>query len=162
MNEAPEKTFAGRCADLIRRFGTDFEGEAVATWTLLKRLLASRNLTFTDLGNDLESLATGGVAEEERNRIYDAAYAEGIADERRKHVEAEAEAQAVFGLKPDGSTDWEAIALYCQREKTRFESRHYDFVDRMAAKSVWGQDPSPREGKYLLSLFRGIGGRMSP
>ena len=101
---APEtKSFESRIADLIRRFGTDFEGEAVAVWRALKRLLASRGVTFTDLGDAIEKLATGGLLQAEMDRIFAAAYAKGVVDEARKH----AETQAVFGLRPNGEPDWE-------------------------------------------------------
>jgi hypothetical protein len=107
MTAPTAKPFECRVADLIRRLGTDFEGEAVAAWSALKRLLASHNVTFTDFGDAVEKLATGGLEEAEMKRIFDAGRAQGAADAERKH----AEAGALFGRRPDGSTDWEAIAL---------------------------------------------------
>jgi hypothetical protein len=152
-----EKPFESKLADLVRRFGTDFEGEVIAVWAALGRLLASRNVTFTDLGDEVEKLATGGLEEAELRRVFDAGYAKGAADAERKH----AEAQAVFGLRPDGSPDWEAIALHCQRHKDRIEVKHHQFLDDMASRLSWGREPSDKQGKYLLSLFRGVGGRMT-
>jgi hypothetical protein len=156
MTAPAEKSFETRVADLVRRFGTDFEGEAIAVWRALKRLLASRDVTFTDLGGAIEKLATGGLEEEAMGRIFDAGRAKGAEDEARKHDEA----QAVFGLNPDGSTDWEAIALHCQRHKNLIEAKHHEFVDDMSSRLTWGREPSEKQGKYLLSLFRGIGGRI--
>ena len=72
MSATSEKPFETRIADLIRRFGSDFEGEIVATWRALKRLLASRDVNFTDLGDAVEKLATGGLAEAEMKRVFDA------------------------------------------------------------------------------------------
>lgn len=155
MTAPSEKSFESRIANLVRRLGTDFEGEAVATWTILKRLLASRNVTFTDLGDAVEKLATGGLEVEAMSRIFNAGHAQGVKEAERKH----AEAQAVFGLNPDGSTDWEAIALHCQRQKHLIEAKHHEFVDDMASRLTW-REPTEKQGKYLLSIFRQIGGRI--
>jgi hypothetical protein len=152
-----EKTYEQRLADLIRRLGTDHDGEAIATVHALKRSLASRGLTFTDLGDGVEKLATGGLEEAQLKRVFDAGYHKGIEDAEHKH----AVAQAVYGLRSDGSTDWEAIALYCQRQKHRIEAKSHQFVDDMASRMTWGREPIGRQGPYLLSLFRQIGGRIS-
>jgi hypothetical protein len=152
-----EKTFENRIADLVRRFGTDFEGEVIAAWNALKRLLASRNVTFTDLGDAIERLATGGLEEAEMKRVFDAGYEKGVEDTKRKF----AVEKAVFGQRPDGSTDWEAIALHCQREKGRIRPESHEFVDDMASRMTWGREPSEKQAKYLLSIFRQIGGRIA-
>jgi hypothetical protein len=156
MSAVVEKSFETRIADLIRKFGTDFEAEAIATWRALKRLLGANDVTFTDLGNGIEKLATGGLEEAEMKRLFDAGYQKGVADTKRE----QAEAQAVFGLRPDGSPDWEAMALHCQREKSRIDAKHHQFLDDMAGRLVWRSEPTEKQGKYLLSLFRGIGGRL--
>jgi hypothetical protein len=154
---APAQTFETKIANLIRMLGTDHEGEAVATWHALKRLLATRDVTFTDLGNGIESLATGDLKKAEMERLFKAGYAKGVEDEARKRI-----AQgAVHGQRADGSTDWEAIALYCQREKARLEAKHHQFVDDMASRMAWGREPTERQGIYLVSLFRKLGGRMN-
>jgi hypothetical protein len=119
-------------------------------------MLASREVTFTDLGDGVEKLATGGLTEEAMKRVFDAGRAQGVEDEAHK----QAEAQAVYGLCSDGSTDWEAIALHCQRQRHLIETKHHEFIDDMASRSTWGREPSERQGKYLLSLFRRIGGRI--
>ena len=72
------------------------------------------------------------------------------------------EGEAVFGRRFDGSTDWEAIALHVQREKQRLEPKHHQFVDDMASRMTGGgREPTERQGTYLLSLFRKIGGRIA-
>lgn len=154
MNERPFET---RLADLIRRLGTEFEGEAIATWRALGRLLATQNVGFTDLGNAVEELATGGLAKAEMQRLYDAGFEKGLIEAGRKQTEE----QAVYGQRPDGSTDWEAISLFCQREKSRLDAKHGVFVDDLAARMTWGREPTEKQGKYLLSLFRQLGGRIA-
>ena len=150
------KSFETRIADFVRLFGSDSEGEALAALSALKRLLKTHAVTFTDLGNAIEKLATGGLAHDQMQRLFDAGYQKGLEDATRKQVEAE----GVLGLRPDGSPDWERIALYCQREKGRLDAKHHRFVDDMAARMVWGREPTEKQGKYLLSLFRQLGGRV--
>ena len=89
-------------------------------------------------------------------RVFDAGFAKGRLETERKQMEG----QAVYGQRPDGSTDWEAIALHCQREKGRLESKHHQFVDDMASRMTWEREPTERQGKYLISMFRQLGGRM--
>ena len=150
-------TYEQRIADLIRRLGSEYEGEIVATARALKRLLESRGVSFTDLGDGIEKLASGGLTQAAMEQIRDASYAKGIADTERKYAEAE----GVYGLRPDGTTDWEAVALACQRRKDRIETKHHQFVDDMASRMTWGREPaSDKQGKYLLSIFRQIGGRV--
>ena len=156
MTGATEKPFEAKLGNLIRMLGTEHEGEVIATWSALRRLLASRSVTFTDLGDAVERLATGGLEEAEMQRVFAAGEAEGARKERRLHTEAE----AAFGKRADGSTDWEAIALYCQREKAHVDARHHEFIDDMASRMTWGREPTPKQGTYLVSLFRQLGGRM--
>jgi hypothetical protein len=155
------KSLETKIADLIRMLGTDSEAEAMNAWRLLGRLLASNNASFTDLGNAVEKLATGGLEEAAMQRVFDAGdaqgYARGVAEIRREH----AQAQAVFGLHPNGSPNWEAMALYCQREKARLKPGCHEFVDKMASNMAWGREPTEGQGRFILSLFREIGGRLS-
>jgi hypothetical protein len=154
---AQTKIYEEKIADLVRRLGTDHEPEAVTVVRMLKRLLASQNVTFTDLGDAIEKLANGGLTQSAMEQIRDAGYAKGLADAEQKH----AEAQSVYGLRPDGSTDWEAVALYCQRQKHRIEAAKHQFVDDMAARMSWGREPIGKQGPYLLSIFRQVGGRVA-
>jgi hypothetical protein len=154
---AAAKPFETRIADLVRRFGTEHEGEAIATWRALGRLLASRDISFTDLGDGIEKLVTGGLAKAQMEQLFDAGYQKGAEDEARKHLVEE----TVFGRRPDGTQDWEAIALFCQRAKARLETKHHQFIDDMASRMTWGREPSDRQGIYLLSLFRQLGGRVT-
>jgi hypothetical protein len=156
MTSAAEKPFETKLAHLIRMLGTEHEGEAIGAWGALRRLLASRGVTFTDLGDAVERLATGGLEEAEMKRLFEAGRAEGARDAKRAHAESE----AVFGKHADGSADWEAIALHCQREKVRIDPRHHQFLDDMASRMAWGREPTEKQGNYLLSIFRKIGGRM--
>ena len=154
---APQtKTYEQKLADVIRRLASDQDGEVIASVGALKRMLASRNADLNDLASSVERLATGGLEEAEMNRLFDAGYEKGLADSRRK----QAEVLTVYGQRLDGSWDWEAMALYCQREKARIDAKHRQFIDDMAGRLAWGGEPTPKQGTYLLSLFRQLGGRM--
>jgi hypothetical protein len=152
------KSFETKIADLVRLLGSDSEGEVLNTYRALKRLLATQDVTFTDLGNAYEKLATGGLAEAHMQRLFDAGYQKGLTDATRQ----QAEEQAVYGQRPDGSFDWQAIALFCQREKERLrEDRQRTFVDDMAGRLSWpGREPTPAQANWLLALFRQLGGRI--
>ena len=154
-----EKPFETKLAHLIRMLGTEHEGEAIAAWGALRRLLASRNVTFTDLGDAVEKLATGGLEEAEMKRLYEAGRAAGARDAKRTLAEAE----VAFGKRADGSTDWEAVALYCQREKARLRSEaERTFVDDMAARlSFPGREPTEKQATWLIAIFRQLGGRIA-
>jgi hypothetical protein len=61
----------------------------------------------------------------------------------------------------DGKPPWDAVALYLQRNKSRLDSKHHDFVDDMAARTAWGREPTPKQHRYLFSLFFKLGGRIT-
>jgi hypothetical protein len=113
------KPFETRIADLVRRLGTDHEGEAVATGRALKRLLATRDVSFTDLGDGIEKLATGGLEEAEMKRVFDAGYQKGVEDTERKRMTEE----AVLGRRFDGSTDGKRLRSTASARKTASKPR---------------------------------------
>jgi hypothetical protein len=91
-------------------------------------------------------------------RIFDAGYAKGRGDGTREQFAAD----GVFGLRPDGSHDWERIALYCQRESARLRPQEKQFVDDMAARmSFPDREPTQRQSAWLLAIFRKLGGRLT-
>jgi hypothetical protein len=103
-----EKSYETKLADLIRQFGTKFEGEAIATWRALGRLLAARNVGFTDLGDAVEKLATGGLEEAEMKRLFDAGFAEGLIEAERKLAEEQAFTASIRTAPPTG---WDRALL---------------------------------------------------
>ena len=152
------KSFETRIADLVRLLGSDSEGEVLAAHAALKRLLASHDVSFTDLGNGIEKLATGGLEQAELERVFEAGRAKGLFEAGRQ----QAEELAVYGQRLDGSYDWLAIALFCQRENTRLRGDvERKFVNDMAAcMSFLGREPREKQAVWLLAIFRRLGGRM--
>jgi hypothetical protein len=145
-----------KLARLLRRLGPGTtDGEIVATVYAMRSLLDKNGADFHDLTARIETPASG-LHLEEMEELYSVAYAQAKQDLQQKR----AKALAACGMRADGSQDWEAIAVYCQRRKTRLLPKHHEFIDDMAASMTWGREPSERQGKYLLSLFRQIGGKM--
>jgi hypothetical protein len=48
------------------------------------------------------------------------------------------------------------MAMYCQQHLRRLDSKHHEFIDKMASTTVY-REPTEKQGKYLLSLFIGLG-----
>jgi hypothetical protein len=71
-------------ADLIRRLGTNHDGEIVATVHALKRVLKAA-------GRDLHKLADGvakngsGLSETEMRKLYDAGFEAGLQEGESRH-----------------------------------------------------------------------------
>jgi hypothetical protein len=61
----------------------------------------------------------------------------------------------------DGKPTWEAVALSVQRNKHRLHPRTHEFIDKVAAQTVWGDEPTERMHKYLHSLFYQLGGKIT-
>jgi hypothetical protein len=155
---AESKTYEQRLAGLVRMLGSDSEGEVLATHGALRRHLASRGVSFTDLGDAIEKLATGGLEQAELERVFEAGRAKGLSEAGRQ----QAEELAVYGQRLDGSYDWLAIALFCQRENTRLRGDvERTFVNDMAARMSFPErEPTEKQAVWLLAIFRRLGGRM--
>jgi hypothetical protein len=156
--DAVSGTLEAKLAKLIRMLGTEHEGEALVAWRKLGNLLAANSASFTELGDAVEKLANGGLEEGAMKRVFDAGYQKGLLEAERRHTEDE----AVFGKRPDGSYDWLAMALYCQRNPNRLKNDwERGFVNDMAARLSAGRDPTAGQVPYLLAAFRRLGGRIS-
>jgi hypothetical protein len=143
------KSLEERIADLVRHFGTDSEGEAIATWRALGRLLAANNVNFTDLGDAILKLADGGLERAAMERILEAGRREGAETTRRKH----AETLAAVGLNPDGSVDAAGIVAHLQRNAHLLRDKDRTVVEDMTQRlRVWGGLHRGSAG-YLFSIF---------
>jgi hypothetical protein len=82
-------------------------------------------------------------------------YIEGV-----KAAEARQHGTGAF-RNTDGQLEWTEVALFVQREKQRLPVRHHEFIDDMAARTVYGREPTPNQHRYLHSLFYKLGGKMT-
>jgi hypothetical protein len=156
---AHKKTLEERIADVIRLLASDKDGDIIAAAHALKRVLASA-------GTDIHGLAYGieNLGKAEKKAAEKAA--EMLAQERRKvwdaavqHTENRLHGADDF-ISADGKPTWQSVALYCQRNKRRLDAKHHDFIDKVAAQTVYGREPTEKMHKYLFSLFLRLGGRI--
>jgi hypothetical protein len=148
-----------KLGDVIRLLTSDNEGEIVATVCALRRILESCDADLHALADYVEN---AGLTEDDKEKIrveIENAHAFGYAEGVRA---AEAKQNGVDAFRnADGSLDWTQVALFVQREKQRLPSTHHDFIDDMAARTVYGREPTPKQHKYLHSLFFKLGGKIT-
>ena len=134
---AEKKTFEQKIADRIRMLASDKPGDVVAAANALKRILASAGIDINDLARAIENLnpeAQAKVQNAKMKQIWDAAV---------QHTENRLHGADDF-RSTDGKPTWQAVALYCQRNKHRLDTRHHDFIDKVAAQTVYGHEPTER------------------
>jgi hypothetical protein len=96
-----------------------------------------------------------GSSDEQLQKVWDAAYARGVQDtENRQHGIDDF-------IGTDGKPTWEGVALFVRRNKHRLDPRHHEFIDDMAGRTAWEEEPTERQHKYLHSLFFKLGGKIT-
>src|SRR5262249_29919485 len=160
MTFVPNQDAAHRIANVIRRLLSTSDGEIVATVYALRRALESVNSDIHALALYIEN--GGGLTDTDKQKIRAeienaraVGYAEGV-----KAAEAKQHGTGAF-RNTDGKLEWTEVALYCQREKGRLPSRHHEFIDDMASRTVYGREPTPKQHQYLHSLFYKLGGKIT-
>lgn len=144
---------AKRVATIVRKMGSNFEGEATGAVFALRRLLPEEGLTFGDIAIAIENC--DGRIEQLKYSDTDAEaiYTRGVEKGR-----AEADVGPAEYFEPDGTPKWPEIAMFCQRKGERLREAERDFVDDMAGSTMW-RTPTEKQGKWLLSIFIKLGGR---
>jgi hypothetical protein len=150
-----------KIAKLIRRLSSPSDGAIVATVYALRRVLEADGSDLHTFANHVEKpngkhTPNGKhIPEEEMQRIFDAGYAAGVqATENRQHGSDDF-------CGTDGKPTWEAVALFLQRNKGRLDPKHHEFIDKVAARTAWGDEPTERMHKYMHSLFYQLGGKIA-
>ena len=146
-----------RIGDLIRRLSTTSEGEIIAVVYALRRTLESHGADVHALAEHVEN-AKGGLSDVDKEAIRAEienaraiAYAEGV-----KAAEAKQHGTGAF-RNTDGSIEWSEVALFLQREKHRLPTKHHEFIDDMASRTVYGREPTPKQHQYLSQSVFQIG-----
>jgi hypothetical protein len=154
----PFDAFANRLAACVRLLASDRGGEVAAALASIQRMLTS--------GIDLHAIAerietppglNESTKQEIRRAVEDArasGYAEGIKAAENKQHGADA-------FRSTGSAEWIRVALFVQREKHRLPPQHHQFVDDMAARTMWEREPTEKQHRYLHSLFLKLGGKIT-
>ena len=152
---------AAKLGKPIRLLASTSQGEAFAALCAIARLLEAYRLTFHELAEHVEN-GGGGLSEADKQKISAAiesarieGYAEGV-----KAAESKQHGTGAF-RNTDGALEWTEVARYCQREKQRLPTKHHEFIDDMASRTVYGREPTPKQHQYLHSLFFKLGGKIT-
>src|SRR5262245_43568524 len=140
-----------KLANYIRLLGSNRAGEVVAA---ANALIAELKKHGEDLHDMAERRANPKLSEVEMRKIYDAGLEAGI-----RKAEAAQIGDGDF-RSIDGTPPWEEIATWLQRyddQHNRLGERERDFVNDMAALTLW-RTPSERQARWLLGIFRKMGG----
>lgn len=141
-----------RVGDVICRLASTSDGEIIATVLALQRLLEAHGVDMNGSGGLSDAIKEMVRAEVEQ--AFNEGFAEGI-----KVAEAKQHGTGAF-RSTDGTLEWGEVALFMQREMHRLLSRHHEFIDNMASRTVYGREPTPRQHQYLHSLFHKLGGEI--
>jgi hypothetical protein len=145
-----------KLGDVIRRLSSENDGEAIAAVHAMRRILKEHRVDMHDLAAHVENPANGNaLTEAEMKKIYEAGFASGVQVTENKHHGA-----ADF-INTDGKPNWDAVAVFLQRNKHRLDPKHHEFIDDMASRTVWGREPTEKQHKYLHSLFFKLGGKIT-
>jgi hypothetical protein len=148
---ARKKTLEEKIASIVRLLASDKDGDIIAAAHALQRTLESAGTDINGLAHGIENLGRNAeVSKDRMKQIWDAAV---------QHTENRLHGADDF-ISADGKPRWEAVALYCQRNKQRLDAKHHDFIDKVAAQTVYGREPTERMHKYLFSLFLRLGGKI--
>jgi hypothetical protein len=152
---APREGRGSKLGNLIRRLGSNNDGELVATVHAMWRVLGSVGADFHAWAEHTEKPNGSGLNEAEARKIFNTGYAMGVQDTENKQ-------HGVNDFRSiDGKPEWSDVALFLQRNKARLDAKHHEFVDDMASRTVWGREPTERQHKYLHSLFFKLGGKIT-
>jgi hypothetical protein len=151
----PRDRQGSKLGNLIRRLSSSDEKDIVATVYAIQRVLKSVDTDVHAWAEHTEKPTNGSLSKAEMQKLYDAGYAAGVqATENMQHGSDDF-------LGTDGKPTWEAVALFLQRNKHRLPPRCHEFIDKMAARTVWEEKPTERMHKYMHSLFFQLGGKIT-
>jgi hypothetical protein len=149
-----------KLGDVIRRLFSSSDGEIIATVHAMRRVLESCGADIHALAEHVEN--GGGLTEADKAKIKSEiknARALGYADGVRA-AQSKQHGTGAF-RNTDGKLEWTEVALFVQREKHRLPTRHHEFIDDMASRTVYGREPTPSQHRYLHSLFYKLGGKIT-
>src|SRR5262249_55471853 len=150
-------------ADKLKRFirllSSDSDGEVVAAARALSRTLKAAGADIHVLADCFEQV-DAKLSEAEMRKIYDAGHDAGYAAGVRA-AEAKLQHDADGFRSVDGIPASHAMAIFCQDRSTRLRSNEADFIDDMVGWTTW-REPTPKQQKWLRSIYARLGGRLPP
>jgi hypothetical protein len=155
MTFIADENITRKVGSLIRLLSSPNDGEVLGAARGLIRTLESAGFDIHALATHVEKANGSDLSEAQMKKLFDAGYAAGVqAAENRQHGSDDFRGT-------DGKPTWEAVALFLQRNKHRLDPKHHEFIDKVAAQTVWGDEPTERMHKYLHSLFYKLGGKIT-
>jgi hypothetical protein len=149
----PLAPIVNKLAACIRMLSSDKDGDVVNAAHGIVRMLKSAGVDIHVLADRVEKPNGGALTDGEMRKLYDAGYDAGLrAAENKMHGNSDFR-------DIDGFPAWEEIARYCQRNNRRLRANEQEFVDDMAAQTVW-REPTEKQAKWLKSIFFRLGGKL--
>jgi hypothetical protein len=144
---------ANKLAACIRMLSSDKDGDVVNAARGLIRMLKGAGTDIHVLAERVENANSGKLSEVEMRKLYDTGYRDGMrAVENKQHGSGDFH-------NVDGTPAWNEIALFCQQNNDRLRENERQFVNDMAARSVW-REPTEKQAKWLKSIFYRLGGKL--
>jgi hypothetical protein len=140
-----------RLGTLIRMLASEQDGEVVGAAHAIVRTLKSTGADIHTLAERVENVNGGKLTDTEMRRLYDAGFQAGM------HAVESRSAGDFHNV--DGTPAWNEIALFCQQNDNRLRENERQFVNDMAARSVW-REPTEKQAKWLKSIFYRLGGKI--
>jgi hypothetical protein len=136
--------------------GSSSDGESSNAATALRRFIESEGVP----ANDLTMILTNWDGQIEERKYSDSdveiIFERGKEAGRTEETRNRPLGDSTEYYDADGNPQWHAIALYCQRHGLNLPPNHREFIDDMTGNTMW-REPTPKQGKYLLSLFFKLG-----
>jgi hypothetical protein len=156
--EARPCALSRRIGKLVRRMGSNFEGEVIAAATALRRVQEAEGFTFNVLANVIESIEERKYSDKDAKIIFMRGEEKGRREESDKQ-----QAPPEF-YDVDGSPRWYEIAVFCKDNKDRLRSeweRNFVTDDFIGGIIKFGK-PTERQVPYLMGIFVKLGGYFDP
>ena len=159
---AQKKTIGELLGATFRMLDSVHEKEALAAIAAMKRLIASRGLTLSDIAILIENwggeeIEAKKYSDTDAEIIFTKGVEKGRAEEAHKQ-----QAPSEF-FDADGQPHWYEIAVFCQQNSAQLRDQwDRNFIENMPEKMIrWGA-PTEKQRPILLGIFVKLGGRIPP
>jgi hypothetical protein len=125
------KAAAEKLASLVRLLASDKDGEVLGAARAINRTLKSAGTDIHALADRVELANGKQILEQDMRRIFNAGYEKGLRAAEDKH-----HGNGDFH-NVDGMPSWHEIARWCQRHGDRLRSKEEQFINDMAARTMW-------------------------
>lgn len=144
---------AGRLARLMRMLSSDKPGEVVNAASAMIRTLRSAGADIHVLADLIQkpSNGNGKISEKDMRVLYEAGYRDGLAAAEEKKFNG-GDFRGI-DISPH------EMALFCQERSRRLSDCEEEFINSVAARTVW-RAPTEKQEKWLKSIFLRLGGRL--